>query len=94
MTISELISLISESNINSSKKENDDVIYNSQELLENYQMFSKYNLYVAIKKENLPFFRIGHKRYFKKSAIDNWIKENNKPLITIKLKGQNGNKSR
>ena len=50
MTISELISLISKTNINSSK-EQDDIIYNSQELLEKYPMFSKYTLDVAIKKK-------------------------------------------
>ena len=42
----------------------------------------------AIKKENLPFFRIGHLRFFKKDSIDNWIKENlsvSKDIEIIKI---------
>ena len=33
-------------------------------------MFTKYSLDMAIKQNNLPHFRVGHKRYFKKDAID------------------------
>jgi len=97
MTISELIALIT-SNVSSSSskdKQEDDIVYNSKQLLEKYPMFTKYTLDIAIKKENLPFFRIGHLRYFKKSAVDNWIKENNKPLITVRVKDKNnGSKGR
>lgn len=85
MSLNDLLSLISSSQ--EPKKENPkNIIYNSNELLEHYPMFTKYSLDIAIKKDDLPFFRIGHKRYFEKDAIDKWIVEHNKPLITIRKK--------
>lgn len=93
MTVGNLISLMSSENT-SSFNSSDEVIYDTKALLEHYPtIFNKYTLDIAIKKENLPFFRIGHLRFFKKDSIDNWIKENNKPLTTIKLKGKNGTKN-
>ena len=38
---------------------------------------------MAIKKNNLPHFRVGHKRYFKKDAIDKWIINQNNINIVI-----------
>ena len=93
MTVGNLISLMSSENTSSSNS-SDEVIYDTKALLEHYPtIFNKYTLDIAIKKENLPFFRIGHLRFFKKDSIDNWIKENNKPLTTIKLKEKNGTKN-
>ena len=39
---------------------------------------------MAIKQNNLPHFRVGHKRYFKKDAIDKWIINQNNINIVIK----------
>lgn len=87
MSINDLLSLISSGQLPNKEDTNKkEIIYNSNELLEHYPMFTKYSLDNAIKKEDLPFFRIGHKRFFKKEAIDKWIAENNKPKITIKRK--------
>lgn len=85
MSINDLLSLISSGQL-PNKESKEEIIYNSSELLEHYPMFTKYSLDNAIKKDDLPFFRIGHKRYFKKDAIDKWIAENNKPKITIRKK--------
>ena len=85
MSISDLLSLIATGQVQKEETKKS-VIYNSNELLENYPIFTKYSLDIAIKKEDLPFFRIGHKRYFEKEAIDKWIMEHNKPLVTIRKK--------
>lgn len=85
MSLNDLFSLILSSQV--TKKEiAKNIIYNSNELLKNYPMFTKYSLDIAIKKSDLPYFRIGHKRYFEKEAIDKWIAEHNKPLVTIRKK--------
>ena len=61
-----------------------EIIYNTNELLEHYPMFTKYSLNIDKKKNNLPHFRVGHKRYFKKDAIDKWIINQNNINIVIK----------
>lgn len=85
MSLNDLLSLISSNQV-SQKENTKNIIYNSNELLKHYPMFTKYSLDVAIKKEDFPFFRIGHKRYFEKDSIDKWILEHNKPIITIRKK--------
>ena len=72
MSINDLFSLIVTGNT-SEQNTTKEIIYNTNELLEHYPMFTKYSLNMAIKKNNLPHFRVGHKRYFKKEAIDKWI---------------------
>lgn len=79
LSLGEFINILTNNNLNTSSKgiiESDRVIYNSEELLLNYPMFTKYSLDQAIKKMNLPYFRIGHKRFFEKDKIDQWINEN------------------
>lgn len=55
--------------------EKDDAIYTAKELEDLYpKLFSKYKLSQAIKNDHLPFFKSGRERFFRKSDIDNWIK--------------------
>lgn len=49
-------------------------VYTINELLNNYSLFTRYNINKSIIEKGLPYFNIGSKKYFKKSEIDNWIK--------------------
>lgn len=66
-------------------------MFDTKDLLVKYpKLFSsKYSIDIAIKNENLPFFRVGHKRFFEKKALEEWISNNNKPLVGTKNKGYN-----
>lgn len=81
MSLIELLFLLTDFNVPINKESEEKIIYNTEELIANYPIFTKYSLDIAIKKEGLPLFRIGHKRYFDKGAIDKWIIENNKPIV-------------
>ena len=64
-------------------------ILDAKEMLEIYPMFSKFTLDKAIKHQGLPFYKVGHKRYFEKSLIDQWICDRN-----LSLSEKNKNKFR
>ena len=90
LTISELIELISTNSLPTKQKQNDNIVYTTEDLLTHYPMFSRFTLNKAIKEQNLPFYREGHKMFFEKNLVDNWIKEhtstyNNKNKNRYKL---------
>lgn len=74
LTLGEFISLLS-NNDSSNEKYSIKKVYTTDELLLEYPMFSRYTLNKAIKEQKLPFYREGHKMYFKKELIDIWIEE-------------------
>ena len=73
-------------NFNFSKDDEESIIFDTKELISRYpKLFpNKYSVDIAIKKGNLPFFRNGHKRFFDKNSVENWISKNNKPLIVVR----------
>lgn len=92
MTIQDLVLLIINNANNQQYIENNNkfdknkVIFSVNELLIKYPTFTRYSLNKAIKENDLPFFKIGNKRYFEKEAIDNWISNNN---LSISAKRKN-----
>lgn len=85
MTIEELVLCIIEQSKIEEKKENlevsqvvnntDDTIYSINQLIENYSIFTRYNINKAISEKGLPYFSLGSKKYFKKSEIEKWIEK-------------------
>lgn len=64
--------------LKSSNISSEEVIYTAKQLQEIYpKLFSKYKLHQAIETKNLPYFKNGRDRYFIKSEIDKWIKNQN-----------------
>lgn len=53
----------------------DDIIYSINQLIENYSIFTRYNINKAISEKGLPYFSLGSKKYFKKSEIEKWIEK-------------------
>lgn len=60
-----------------SKSVKNKVLYNIDELIENYPFFTRYNINKAIQNDGLPYLIIGKKRLFDKEAIDNWLTKEN-----------------
>lgn len=76
LTVAELIDLLSNDPLKTKIQDcNKKTVYTTEELLVEYPMFSRYTLNKAIKEQNLPFYREGHKMFFEKDLIDNWIKD-------------------
>lgn len=77
MTLEELVlCVLNKSNNNSvniDPNKNNDTVYTIEQVIDNYSFFTRYSLNKAIVEENLPYFKIGNKKYFKKSEIENWI---------------------
>ncbi len=71
ITVGEFISLMA----NNVKPKNTSTVYTTDELLEHYPMFSRFTLNKAIKEQKLPYYREGHKMYFEKKLVDQWINE-------------------
>ncbi len=84
MTIEELVLCIlknnnkieeKEQNILENKIENEkEIIYSINQLIDNYSIFTRYNINKAITEKGLPYFHLGSKKYFKKKEIDQWIR--------------------
>jgi len=87
LSLIELLTLLN-GNLELNNCNSDVVVYDTKDLLEKYpKLFSsKYSIDIAINQENLPFFKMGHKRFFEKKALEEWIDKNNKPLIVIRRK--------
>ena len=64
-----------ENNIIENNKTENDEIYTIEQLINNYSFFTRYSLNKAIQESNLPYFKIGSKKYFRKNEIDKWIFE-------------------
>lgn len=64
---------------------NEKIIFNTEELINNYSFFTRYNINKAIQKDGLPFFKIGNKKMFNKEEIDKWIEKESK-IKNIKQK--------
>jgi hypothetical protein len=60
------------------------ILYNIDELIENYPFFTRYSINKAIQNDGLPYLVIGKKRLFDKDAIDNWLSNENKNKINKK----------
>lgn len=86
MTLEELVLCIIEQSKNEEVKEDtlknvksesgeNDGIFTINQLIENYSIFTRYNINKAINEKNLPYFCLGSKKYFKKSEIEKWIKQ-------------------
>ncbi len=50
----------------------DEIVFNTIEIAE-YLRCSVTTIRRLVKKQKIPFFRIGSKIYFNKKIIDNWI---------------------
>lgn len=90
MTIEDIISLFDMCN-NKQKKEDINqyqeedskkIIYTTNELIENYAFFTRYNINRAIEERGLPYFIIGNKRMFNKNDIDKWLDKESKSRKT------------
>ncbi len=87
MTLEELVlCIIEQSNkIKEEPKENisskqiednsSDNIYSINQLIENYPIFTRYNINKAIIEKGLPYFCLGSKKYFKQSEIEKWMEK-------------------
>ena len=66
-----------------SDKEKSKILYNIDELIENYPFFTRYSINKAIQNDGLPYLIIGKKRLLDKEAIDKWLsketEKNKKP---------------
>ena len=49
------------------------ILLDTNELIEQYPFFTRYNLKKAIEEDNLKFICIGNKRFFEKKDIEKWI---------------------
>ena len=85
MTLGELVNVLnnkeqykdSELNrniINNIEKETT-ILYDTNELIESYPFFTKYNIKKAIEEENLPYITIGRKRLFEKKLVEKWLED-------------------
>lgn len=84
MTLKELISIIQSQNnklensnfnqniINNIEKEST-TLYDTNEMIESYPFFTRYNIRKATEEENLPYIKIGNKKFFDKEAVEKWI---------------------
>lgn len=87
MTLEDLVlCIIEQSNKTNEPKENvinqqtednnsNDSIYSINQLIENYPIFTRYNINKAIIEKGLPYFCLGSKKYFKQSEIEKWIEK-------------------
>ncbi len=77
MTLEELVlCVLNKSNsetVNIEQNSSNDQVYTIEQVIDKYSFFTRYSLNKAIQEENLPYFKIGNKKYFKKSEIENWI---------------------
>ena len=85
MTIGELIDIIKnkETPIKKDESINQSIIksidkeattlFDTNELLEQYPFFTRYNLKKAIDEDNLKYITIWNKRFFEKKEIEKWI---------------------
>jgi hypothetical protein len=60
----------------------DTSLLSEEETLKKYNFLSHAKLLKASENEGLPFYKIGRKRYYKISDIDNWL--DSKVVITYK----------
>ena len=62
--------------------EEKDVYYTAKELINLYpNIFSKYKLAKYIKEENFPVIKDGKERFFRKSSVEEWLKNKNNQAI-------------
>lgn len=77
MTLEELVlCVLNKSNsetVNIEQNSSNDQVYTIEQVIDKYSFFTRYSLNKAIQEENLPYFKIGNKKYFKKSEIEKWI---------------------
>ena len=73
LTIRELIDILNQKSLIEEKKNNVKTIYTTDELINNYNIFTRYNINKAIREKDLPYFSIGNKKFFEKEEIDKWI---------------------
>lgn len=86
MTLFELIEAIQQGSISNKMsnsiikniEEESTTLYDTNELIEKYPFFTRYNLKKAIEEDNLSYIKIGNKRFFEKEAIEKWISHKNK----------------
>lgn len=55
------------------QEENKKILYTTDELIEMYPFFTRYNINKAIQKCGLPYFTIGNKRMFNKDEVEKWL---------------------
>ena len=71
MSINDLFSLISSSGNNVNQNTSNEIIYNTNEFLEHYPMFTKYSLDMAIKKIIYLILELDIKDILKKMLLIN-----------------------
>lgn len=86
MTLEELAGIFSFSKkqdviTDSIKIEDEDstILYTTNDLLDKYPFFTRYNLNKAIQNGGLPYCIIGNKKMFNKEEIDKWLEKETKP---------------
>ena len=52
-------------------------ILSINEIVKEYPMFSRYSLEKAINEKDLPFIKLGNKKFFERETIEKWLNENN-----------------
>lgn len=50
-------------------------LYDTNEMIEKYSFFTRYNLKRAVEEENLPYVTIGNKRLYEKKAVEKWLED-------------------
>lgn len=75
MTLEELVLCVMNKHGNN---DNDEQVYSIDQVISKYSFFTRYSLNKAILEDNLPYFKIGSKKYFKKDDIELWIKKQQK----------------
>lgn len=79
ITIEEILNILI-NNINTKETAENNIqknILSINEIVKEYPMFSRYSLEKAIKENNLPFIKLGSKKFFERETIEKWLEENN-----------------
>lgn len=80
ITVEDILNLLVNSITGKETKSNGEErksILSINEIVEEYPIFSRYSLEKAIKENDLPFIKLGNKKFFEREALEKWLDENN-----------------
>lgn len=69
---------INDANLDKDPIKEKKIFYTTDELINKYPFFTRYNINKAIEKNKLPYFTIGNKRMFNKDEIEKWLDKESK----------------
>ena len=78
-TIEEILNILI-NNLNTKQVDNNNTqknILSINEIVKEYPMFSRYSLEKAINEKDLPFIKLGNKKFFERETIEKWLNANN-----------------